>query len=265
MSYTGSGPIRATICWTDPPGTSPPSAVDPTTRVLVNDLDLRIVDPDGIVHEPWLLNLADPAAPATTGNNAVDNVEMVVVDEPLPGEYVIRISHAVPLTNGIQSFALILSGATSSSPIDGACCALGSCTGTTTEGVCVAQGDTWYGGVDCGGFVCPPGGACCTGCPPTHACALTDSFECAASGGVWSPNLSCAEVTCLTPGDDCASDMIVANDGSYPIDNRCATTDGPTPVVCDTEEQLFRNDLWFGYQATCTGTVTASMCGDSDL
>jgi hypothetical protein len=35
-------PVRITLAWTDPPGTTPPVAVDPPDRMLVNDLDVRI-------------------------------------------------------------------------------------------------------------------------------------------------------------------------------------------------------------------------------
>ncbi|MDO8632170.1 MAG: S8 family serine peptidase, partial [Phycisphaerales bacterium] len=43
---SGSGPIRVTICWTDPPGTPPPPALDRLEPALVNDVDLRLVGPD---------------------------------------------------------------------------------------------------------------------------------------------------------------------------------------------------------------------------
>jgi hypothetical protein len=48
----------------------------PTT--LINDLDLRLTDPDGITYQPFTLNPAAPANVAGTGNDSTNNVEMVV-------------------------------------------------------------------------------------------------------------------------------------------------------------------------------------------
>ena len=55
-------PLRATICWTDPPPPGEqPYALDPTNIVLVNDLDLRVIDPSGsVTNKPWVLNPTNP-------------------------------------------------------------------------------------------------------------------------------------------------------------------------------------------------------------
>src|SRR5262249_42232268 len=39
----GDQPLKATICWTDPPGTPPARSLNPTASMLVNDLDVRLV------------------------------------------------------------------------------------------------------------------------------------------------------------------------------------------------------------------------------
>jgi len=265
LTYSGNGPIRVTICWTDPPGTPPPPSLDPPTPVLVNDLDLRVVGPDGTVHEPWRLDPFNPTAPALRGNNNVDTVEMVVIDNPLPGAYTVRVTGAAPLIGEIQPFALLLTGVDSAAPITGACCQLESCVDTTAEDDCLTQGNTWYGGGDCADFSCPQVGACCFGCPPEHTCTILERHQCVDGGGAWFASRTCEETTCLRDGDDCGTDMIVATDGSYPIDNRCASTDGPTPVMSEFGEWPFTRDLWLGYQATCTGMVTVSTCGDADF
>jgi hypothetical protein len=103
--------LRVTIAWTDPPGTPPPPALDPPTRMLVNDLDLR-VEKDGIPFEPWTLDPSDPSAPAARGDNAVDNVEQVLIENPEAGIYVVRIMNDGALGGGTQDFSLIVSGAT---------------------------------------------------------------------------------------------------------------------------------------------------------
>jgi hypothetical protein len=38
----GEGPLRATLVWTDVPGTPPEPALNPPDLMLVNDLDMRI-------------------------------------------------------------------------------------------------------------------------------------------------------------------------------------------------------------------------------
>jgi len=261
----GSEPLRVTISWTDPQGMSPPSQVDPVQPMLVNDLDVRVVDPNGIVHEPWRLDVRNPAAAATRGDNAVDNVEMVQIDAPLAGVYTIHIEHKGVLDRANQPFALLLTGATSSDPITGACCDLMSCAATTTETFCVANGGSWFGGGNCDTFVCPPVGACCVGCPPASACDVVSEATCTAYGGAWSQGLDCADTTCAAAADDCVTEAASVGDGIYAIDNRCASTDGPPLVDCDTGVQPFTHDVWLHYTAACTGTATFSMCGDANF
>ncbi len=109
----GKGPIVATICWTDPEAS--PSSVTATnlnSRIpkLVNDLD--IVISDGKTNfQAWVLDPNKPANNATKGDNFRDNVEQVLIANPIPGkEYTIKISHKTLLTRGVQDYALIISG-----------------------------------------------------------------------------------------------------------------------------------------------------------
>lgn len=104
------GAIRATICWTDPPG-SPITASFGRTRNLVNDLDLRIIHVEtGTVYEPFVLNLDAPGDPATTGDNVVDPVEQVLIEDPVPGNYIIRINHKGGMLrpSGAQLVSLVM-------------------------------------------------------------------------------------------------------------------------------------------------------------
>jgi hypothetical protein len=111
IDYDGSGPIKATLCWTDPPGPSQ-SGLDNTTSVLVNDLDLRIIDADGTtVYMPYLLTPASPSTAATTGDNSLDNVEQVEIVSPTTiGTYTVEVSYKGSLTNSVQDFSLITTG-----------------------------------------------------------------------------------------------------------------------------------------------------------
>ena len=63
--------------------------------------------------------------------------------------------------------------------------------------------------------------------------------------------------------DDCA-DAIAVFDGDTGFDNILATTDGPDePATCDFGfgTTQVAADIWFCYEATCNGTITASLCG----
>ncbi len=107
----GSEPIVATLCWTDPPGDPQPYQLDPPDLVLVNDLDLRVERvSDGQQFLPWVLDPANPAAAATTGDNIRDNVEKVEVASPTSGLYRLIVSHKGTLTGAPQAYSLIQSG-----------------------------------------------------------------------------------------------------------------------------------------------------------
>ncbi|MBR9974311.1 MAG: hypothetical protein KFF77_01900, partial [Bacteroidetes bacterium] len=105
----GRGPVKVTICWSDVPGTAQPGTVDPSNRVLVNDLDLRLIDPQSATHQPWTLDPSNPAAPAGFGDNIRDNVEQVYVLSPVEGQYIVRITHKGTLQGGRQIVSIIAS------------------------------------------------------------------------------------------------------------------------------------------------------------
>ena len=111
VTWDGSSPLRATLCWTDPPAAAGGGLDDPTPR-LVNDLDLRIIAPDGsTTFLPFVLNPLTPTAPAGTGDNTRDNVEQVLIPAPaLQGAYTVRVSHKGTLTDGEQVYSLMISG-----------------------------------------------------------------------------------------------------------------------------------------------------------
>lgn len=106
----GISPIRATLVWTDPPG-AVLEGLDNATRCLVNDLDMRIIDPNGTYHLPFVLAPSRPDEPATAGDNKRDNVEQVWMEAPLTaGEYHIEITHKATLVDERQEYSLLLSG-----------------------------------------------------------------------------------------------------------------------------------------------------------
>lgn len=103
----GQGPLKVTVCWTDPAGTPAAPSINPTKLMLVNDLDVRILDEAGNSVSPWTLNPASPGIKASRGDNFRDNVEVVYIENPTAQEYTIQINHKGELTNGQQSFSMI--------------------------------------------------------------------------------------------------------------------------------------------------------------
>ena len=108
---SGKGALVATICWTDPPGAvTTTNLLNNPALKLVNDLDLRITNPDS-TYMPWVLDPASPGAAATTGDNFRDNVEKIVIKDVLPGQtYTIKVSHKATLARGQQAYSLLVSG-----------------------------------------------------------------------------------------------------------------------------------------------------------
>ena len=96
----GTPELRYTLAWDDAPGTP---NVDPA---LVNQLDMRLVDPQGGVHYPWVLDPFNPSAPATRDQaNTRDNIEQVWVESPMAGEWTIEVE-ATSVPEGPQAYSL---------------------------------------------------------------------------------------------------------------------------------------------------------------
>lgn len=115
VNSNGSTPLIASITWTDLPGTVNSGANGPNdlTPVLVNDLDIRITR-NGNTYYPWKLT-SNPTSPAVrTGDNNVDNVELIKIDVPSAGDYIITVTHKGALVTGSQKFSLVVTGINSS-------------------------------------------------------------------------------------------------------------------------------------------------------
>jgi hypothetical protein len=101
--------LTATLAWADPPATPVAPSLDPPDRMLINDLDLRVVKAP-VTHQPWVLNPASPSDPATRGDNDRDNVEQVFIENAAPGVYSVQVSHDGVLLDGLpQAYSLIIS------------------------------------------------------------------------------------------------------------------------------------------------------------
>ncbi|MEQ8324961.1 MAG: S8 family serine peptidase [Vicingaceae bacterium] len=112
INVSGTSPIKATLCWTDVPGTPPSQVLNSTATMLVNDLDIRIVrNSDSTVYSPYILNPSSPSSAATTGDNFRDNVEQVFILNPSSGSYTVSITNKGTLSGGSsQAFSLVLDG-----------------------------------------------------------------------------------------------------------------------------------------------------------
>ncbi len=94
---------------------------------------------------------------------------------------------------------------------------------------------------------------------------LEPSEEC--DDGNVAPGDGCDATCRLEPGiaHDRCGDALVVSEGTHAFDTTGATTDGPDePVACafagDTQ---VGSDLWYCYEPSCSGMVTAALCGSS--
>lgn len=109
----GKEPIEAVIAWTDLPGSPPAVAINPRDTMLVNDLDMVMIGPDGERYFPFILNPEAPQEAPQKGVNSLDNVEKIWIENPVEGEYEIRISHKGEfLENDEQIFSLVANAGT---------------------------------------------------------------------------------------------------------------------------------------------------------
>ncbi|MEI6218779.1 MAG: S8 family serine peptidase, partial [bacterium] len=110
FTWTNAGAIKVTLCWTDPAGT-PQTGLDNPGSSLVNDLDLRVVDPMGKTTFPYVLDPTHPANVAKSGDNVRDNVEQILIpNPPAGGEYVVTVKAKGPISGSEQHFSLLVDG-----------------------------------------------------------------------------------------------------------------------------------------------------------
>jgi hypothetical protein len=85
VQWDATNAIRVTLSWTDIAGTTK-TGLDNSNRCLVNDLNLRVIGPNGQTNWPYVMpfvqNRNNPAGVATNGVNNTDNIEQVYVASP---------------------------------------------------------------------------------------------------------------------------------------------------------------------------------------
>ncbi|MDA0930127.1 MAG: S8 family serine peptidase [Bacteroidetes bacterium] len=110
------GQLKFLICWNDPAG-SPSNPIP-----LVNDIDLAVTNPIGILKQAWAPNPNAVSLPAQEGPDYLNTVEQVQFEQPMPGLYWVRITANTVLPAG-QEVALTWWGSDSlsffNSPVAG--------------------------------------------------------------------------------------------------------------------------------------------------
>jgi hypothetical protein len=109
VTASGTAPLKGTICWTDPEAVaiSSVNGLNNKTPRLINDLDLRAMQNQESAN-PWVLDPANPAAAATRGDNIRDNVEQVLISNPVAGAvYRFKVSHKGLLKRGPQAYSIV--------------------------------------------------------------------------------------------------------------------------------------------------------------
>lgn len=103
---SSSTPLRVTMTWTDAPGSTTVS------RALVNDLDLKLTDPNGNVYYG-----NDFTSPYDSSFDRLNNVENVFVEAPQTGTWTVEVlGYNIPA--GPQNYSLVVGGDFGSAPID---------------------------------------------------------------------------------------------------------------------------------------------------
>jgi len=110
VAGTTDMPLKITLTYTDVPGL--PAAIP----ALVNDLDLEVIGPDGLVYRGNQFKDGDSVPDVSITDN-VNNVEAVHLAHPQAGEYLVRVSARnvaedarIDTTAIDQDFALVISG-----------------------------------------------------------------------------------------------------------------------------------------------------------
>jgi hypothetical protein len=101
--------LRVLLNWADPPAVFLGDE-DLATPALVNDLDLKVIDPQGNTVLPYVLDKVAYTANATHGVNKVDNVEEVEIGHAPAGTYRV-VATGSRVSKGPQTAVLVATGA----------------------------------------------------------------------------------------------------------------------------------------------------------
>ena len=105
----GTEPLKVGVVWTDPAGFVQ-TTTNSTIPALVNDIDIKLIDNNGVEFFPWRLNQSNFAGSAQKGVNSVDNVEIVEVEFPSNSTYTVIINHKNNLSTSFQNISIVATG-----------------------------------------------------------------------------------------------------------------------------------------------------------
>ncbi|NNC95261.1 MAG: S8 family serine peptidase [Chitinophagales bacterium] len=102
----GTKEVRVMLYWMDPEGSTL------TSKALVNDLDMQLLEPvgSGGVYDPWVLDHTPNAFtlnnPAVRGTDNLNNMEQVTLEDPVSGVYSVGVTaSSVPV--GPQKYYIV--------------------------------------------------------------------------------------------------------------------------------------------------------------
>jgi hypothetical protein len=105
MTVSATQNVRVVLTWFDPDVT--PSADDIGGKTLLNDLDLRVVGPNGTTL-PYVLDPNNPGNNATRGVNSTDTTEEVEITNAPPGTYDVIVHGAIgDVRSSTQSYVVV--------------------------------------------------------------------------------------------------------------------------------------------------------------
>lgn len=104
INISNQNELKVTLAWDDLPGLPSRSS----EGVLINDLNLKLIAPNGSIHYPWILDPTNPSANATKGEDHLNNVEQVYVSNPINGEWLVIIDETnIDYSVNEQKFSLV--------------------------------------------------------------------------------------------------------------------------------------------------------------
>jgi hypothetical protein len=269
----GEPELRITMIYPDPMGNTA------AAQQRINDLTLKVTDPNGIVY--WGNNGMVPTAISgagqlvganlTTGGgaaNTYDTVENVFLANPVPGTWAVEIIASQIVQDGYLTtpamdavYSLVASNVTlGPPPPTGACCLPSAPCTIMTQSNCLALNGTYHGdNSNCAQANCPPIGACCFA---DGTCQHMSGSACATAGGTYrGDNVNCnvgnctgacclADGTCLILGpSQCTAQQGVYAGGGV----TCAAANCPQPGACCSND------------GTCTITSSAICAAQGGL
>jgi hypothetical protein len=259
----GETELKITMIYPDPPGTTS------STLHRINDVDLRVVAPDGTEYFGNVgLDAGNYSVPGGAPNG-VDTVENVFVESPASGVWTVEVSAAEVNVDGYLEtagddvvFSLVVTGGTG-----GAVCGNGvrefgeQCDGSDLGGVtCEARGCTGGGTLGCT-TSCTFDTSQCTGCPVCGDgnCDFGEDCIGCSADCISEPANACGNGVCeAADGEDCLTcpaDCNGVQNGKPANRYCCGGGGGENPVPCDDGRCTQGNDCQ-------TGPALAYCCGD---